>query len=485
MDSVMKKCSRFTAWLLTLALVAGVLAVWTPVTTEAAGKLSLGGTAHVQSYGDVKSKTTKVDGIETLVLGTRGKGKRVERITLKLTNKTGVSGNLQYMVHIQGKGWTGWINQGKSAGTTGQSRRIEAIKIRLTGDLAKSYDVRYMAHIQTYGDSQGWVYNGAIAGTTGEAKRIEEIRVQLVPKSSVSTTPTVSYRVHVQSSGWEKKWSTNGKVAGTTGLGKRLEGITLTVSDNVYSGGIRYKTHIQSYGWESSWKYNGEMSGTQGESKRLEAIKIELTGTLAKKYDVYYRVHAQSYGWLGWAKNGEESGTSGGSKRLEAIQVVLVKKGGNAPGTTYKGITSVVSDAYYNALQNYNDAYAEQVLTLINKERKKAGVKELTMNTTAVKAAKIRAKELTENFDHERPNGTWCYTAFDEVGMTEGVDYSGYGENIAVGYTSAKTVMSAWMSSEGHKANILDSDFDEVAIACYYDASTPYKYYWVQMFIIK
>ena len=55
---------------------------------------------------------------------------------------------------------------------------------------------------------------------------------------------------------------------------------------------------------------------------------------MSKKYDIYYRVHAQSYGWLGWAKNGEEAGTEGLAKRLEAIQIVMVEKGGNAPGST-------------------------------------------------------------------------------------------------------------------------------------------------------
>ena len=45
-------------------------------------------------------------------------------------------------------------------------------------------------------------------------------------------------------------------------------------------------------------------------------------------------MHAQTYGWLGWAKNGEKAGTEGLAKRLEAIQIVLVEKGGAAPGST-------------------------------------------------------------------------------------------------------------------------------------------------------
>ncbi len=54
-----------------------------------------------------------------------------------------------------------------------------------------------------------------------------------------------------------------------------MEGISITVNDNEYSGGITYQTHVQSYGW-MDWVSNGEMSGTQGQAKRLEAIRIQL-----------------------------------------------------------------------------------------------------------------------------------------------------------------------------------------------------------------
>ena len=66
----------------------------------------------------------------------------------------------------------------------------------------------------------------------------------------------------------------------------------------------------------------------------MEAIQIQLTGELAKNYDVYYRVHIQTYGWLDWAKNGESAGSEGLGKRLEAIEIVYVKKGNNPPGST-------------------------------------------------------------------------------------------------------------------------------------------------------
>lgn len=304
----------------------------------------LTGTAHVQTYADVNG--IYKDGV--LTLGTRGKAKRVESITINMQNNTGYTGNLQYRVHRQTYGWTGWVDAGQPAGTMGQGKRLEAIEMRLTGELAKHYDIYYAVHIQTYGDNQGWVSNGALAGTTGEAKRLEEVRVKMVPKDK-TLTPTLAYRVHRQTYGWEKTWVTNGDVSGTTGQAKRLEGITIHLQNNSYDGSIEYQTHVQSYGW-MDWVRDGQMSGTSGQAKRLEAIRIRLTGEMEQNFDIYYRVHAQSFGWLGWAKNGESAGTVGISKRLEAIQIVLVQKG-QAFDTNIGNIQSVKD----KALMDEND----------------------------------------------------------------------------------------------------------------------------------
>lgn len=323
---------RFLSVLLAWAVIVTSLVGYEMPAAKAEALIKLSGVAHVQTYGDKAGQIRTIDGIETLVLGTRGQSKRVESITLNLENNTNLTGSIQYRVHRQTYGWTDWIDAGSPAGTTGQSKRLEGIQIRLTGQLGMRYDVRYRAHIQTYGDNQGWVYNGALAGTTGERKRLEEIDIQIVEKGTISEdmVPSVSYRVHRQTYGWEGTWAKNGAISGTTGQSKRLEGIEIRVNSNQYSGGIEYCTHVQSYGW-LDYVSDGEMSGTTGQSKRLEAIRIRLTGDLAWEYDVWYRVHAQSYGWLTWTCNGGLSGTYGLSKRLEAIQIKLVPKGGVAP----------------------------------------------------------------------------------------------------------------------------------------------------------
>lgn len=334
--------------IVTAALAAVLMVTQLPVmNSKAAAGISIYGKAHVQTYGDTNGKIVKENGIDTLVLGTRGQAKRVESITVNLQNNTGYTGTIQYRVHRQTYGWTDWTTSGQPAGTTGQGKRLEAIQMRLTGELAQHYDIRYQVHIQTYGDNQGWVYNGALAGTTGESKRLEEVKIQIIPKNTVDETASINYRVHRQTYGWETRWAKDGSVSGTTGQAKRFEAISIDARSS-YNGSVEYQTHVQTYGW-MDWVSDGALSGTSGQAKRLEAIRIRLTGVLAQHYDIYYRVHAQTFGWMGWAKNGESAGTAGYGKRLEAIQIMLVKKGAAAPGATVKGITQTTAKSFNDA----------------------------------------------------------------------------------------------------------------------------------------
>ncbi|MBR5089523.1 MAG: chitobiase/beta-hexosaminidase C-terminal domain-containing protein, partial [Ruminiclostridium sp.] len=98
-------------------------------------------------------------------------------------------------------------------------------------------------------------------------------------------------------------------------------------------------------------------------------------------------------------------------------------------------------------------ADVQTVFELMNKERKNSGIAALKLDDDLCKIARTRAKEISEVFSHNRPDGSSCFTALDESGFL----YFAAGENIAVGQTSAADVMDNWMNSSGHKANILAS----------------------------
>ena len=144
--------------------------------------------------------------------------------------------------------------------------------------------------------------------------------------------------------------------------------------------------------------------------------------------------------------------------------------GNSSSDSSSSGSSSASSEPYYV------ESAAQSVLSLVNEERAAEGLSALTLSSGATSAAKVRAKELATLFSHTRPDGSTCFTALDDAG----VSYSYAGENIASGYSSASSVMNGWMNSSGHKANILSENYTQIGIACYYDGST---YYWVQLFI--
>lgn len=125
---------------------------------------------------------------------------------------------------------------------------------------------------------------------------------------------------------------------------------------------------------------------------------------------------------------------------------------------------------------NNNISNAQAVLDIMNQRRLEVGLNPLTMNTTLMSGAEIRGNEIATLFSHQRPDGRDCFTAFN-------VTYSVAGENIAAGQPSPESVMEAWMNSTGHRENILNPSFTQVAIVCIYIPGSTYGYYWVQLFI--
>lgn len=122
-------------------------------------------------------------------------------------------------------------------------------------------------------------------------------------------------------------------------------------------------------------------------------------------------------------------------------------------------------------------ALAAEILLLVNAYRAQNGIAAVQYDATVQKAARLRAEELRQSFSHTRPNGSRCFTALDEVGA----DYHGAGENIAMGQTTAREVMTDWMNSEGHRANILNENFTTLGVGISTDANG--KTYWAQMFV--
>ncbi|MCH5194569.1 MAG: hypothetical protein J1F11_11445 [Oscillospiraceae bacterium] len=127
----------------------------------------------------------------------------------------------------------------------------------------------------------------------------------------------------------------------------------------------------------------------------------------------------------------------------------------------------------YASTDSSSQSMIDQVVDLVNAERRSAGLSALASNGRLNEIAALRAEEITRLFDHTRPDGTVCFTAFTNI------TYSAAGENIAAGQRSAEEVMDDWMNSPGHRANILSDNFGKIGVGCYKYGG---MYYWVQVF---
>lgn len=126
-------------------------------------------------------------------------------------------------------------------------------------------------------------------------------------------------------------------------------------------------------------------------------------------------------------------------------------------------------------------AYRNEVLRLVNIERKKAGLNELTMtNTNLLKAAQRRANEIAVRYNppHTRLDGRSWSTVLAEYN----VFWRATGENMAAGYQTPAEVVEGWMNSPGHRANILNENFNQIGIGYAYRYGTGYNHYWIQIF---
>ena len=121
-------------------------------------------------------------------------------------------------------------------------------------------------------------------------------------------------------------------------------------------------------------------------------------------------------------------------------------------------------------------SYAEQVVKLVNEERAKVGAGALTLDKEIEAAALIRAKEIEISFSHSRPDGRNFSTALTDAGIT----FRSSGENIAWGQRSPEDVVKAWMNSEGHRANILNTNFTKIGVGYYQNGAG--RNYWTQLF---
>ena len=156
-------------------------------------------------------------------------------------------------------------------------------------------------------------------------------------------------------------------------------------------------------------------------------------------------------------------------KALAAVCALLMAVSAGASLTL--PVRAAADTAVSQSMQNY----INEVAALVNQERAAQGLNALQLRTDLNQAAEVRSQEIVTQFSHTRPDGRGCSTVLDD----NQISWKTTGENIAYGYNSPEAVMNGWMHSSGHRANILNADFDSIGIGIVSQNGT---LYWTQIF---
>jgi uncharacterized protein YkwD len=103
------------------------------------------------------------------------------------------------------------------------------------------------------------------------------------------------------------------------------------------------------------------------------------------------------------------------------------------------------------------DPEVASFVKLMNRHRVSIGLSPLVWDSRAAAVAKAHSREMFDRryFSHSWPDGrsTWDRLA------ARGVTYSEAGENIAWGQRTGSAVLTSWLNSPGHRANIERGSF--------------------------
>ena len=147
------------------------------------------------------------------------------------------------------------------------------------------------------------------------------------------------------------------------------------------------------------------------------------------------------------------------SRFLPVVLAALV-----AAGCAFPVVGSAPSPASASGKDHYGGTEA-RIFGLINAERRHKGLPGLVYNDQLDQMAKIQAQNMAhfQKMAHVLPEARLPTLA--DRARYAAYPFGRLAENVALGYPDAQTVVEGWMTSKGHRANILNSDVIETGIA--------------------
>ena len=131
----------------------------------------------------------------------------------------------------------------------------------------------------------------------------------------------------------------------------------------------------------------------------------------------------------------------------------------------------------------------KEMLTQVNNARSQArNCGTVNYKTTAALSWTCTLENVADKHNRDMgDNNFFSHTGSDGLSVGDRVTNAGYnwtavGENIAAGQPTIDAVMTAWLDSPGHCANIMSPSYTEIGAASYVVSGSDYSIYWTQDF---
>lgn len=127
--------------------------------------------------------------------------------------------------------------------------------------------------------------------------------------------------------------------------------------------------------------------------------------------------------------------------------------------TTRLGLGAIFSSA--------SDITVGSIIGQVNKERSDRNIPTLITNSKLSAAAASKSSDMIARkyFSHVDPDGNYIWDKIVAFGYTP---YTILGENLAVDFSDVEGLMSAWINSPTHRANILNANFKDQGVGVAY-----------------
>lgn len=125
-------------------------------------------------------------------------------------------------------------------------------------------------------------------------------------------------------------------------------------------------------------------------------------------------------------------------------------------------------------------AIERRVGELINAARAAHGLPPLAYSVELAAAARRHSADMAMHsfFEHVGSDGSTPGTRVEAAGYA----WCACGENIAAGHPTPESVVDAWLASDGHRAAILSTTYQDMGIGYVYSATSSYRHYYTAEF---